>query len=30
VWVAGVTVAHDCRVTAPEGGVLILEQRTAQ
>jgi len=36
VWVAGVTVAHDCRVTSPEDGVLILiqreqpEQRTAQ
>jgi len=30
VWVAGLTVAHDCRVTAPEDGVLILEQRTAE
>jgi hypothetical protein len=28
VWVAGVTLAHECRVTAPEDGVLILEQRT--
>jgi tRNA(Ile)-lysidine synthase len=28
VWVAGVAVAHDCRVTAPGGSVLILEQRT--
>lgn len=28
VWVAGLVVAHDCRVTAPEDGVLILEQRT--
>ena len=25
VWVAGVTIAHDCRVTAPEAGVVILE-----
>jgi tRNA(Ile)-lysidine synthase len=30
VWVAGVAVAHGCRVTAPEDGVLILNQRTAQ
>ncbi len=30
VWVAGLTVAHDCRVTAPEDGVLILEQRTSE
>lgn len=30
VWVAGVAVAHDCRVTAPAEGVLILEQRNAQ
>jgi tRNA(Ile)-lysidine synthase len=30
VWVAGVAVAHGCRVTAPGDGVLILEQRTAQ
>jgi tRNA(Ile)-lysidine synthetase-like protein len=30
VWVAGLAVAHDCRVTAPEDGVLILEQRTAE
>ncbi len=29
VWVAGVAVAHGCRVTAPGDGVLILEQRTA-
>jgi tRNA(Ile)-lysidine synthase len=28
VWVAGLAVAHDCRVTVPEDGVLILEQRT--
>jgi tRNA(Ile)-lysidine synthase len=28
VWVAGVAVAHDCRVTVPGEGVLILEQRT--
>lgn len=27
VWVAGLAVAHDCRVTAPEAGVLILELR---
>lgn len=25
VWVAGVTIAHDCRVTAPDAGVVILE-----
>jgi tRNA(Ile)-lysidine synthase len=25
VWVAGVAMAHDCRVTAPESGVVILE-----
>ena len=25
VWVAGVAVADECRVTAPEAGVLILE-----
>lgn len=33
VWVAGVAIAHECRVTAPEDGVLILdlrEQRIAQ
>jgi tRNA(Ile)-lysidine synthase len=30
VWVAGVAVAHGCRVTASGDGVLILEQRTAQ
>jgi len=30
VWVAGLVVAHDCRVTAPEDGVLILEQRTSE
>jgi len=30
VWVAGVTIAEECRVTAPERGVLILEQRTVQ
>jgi len=30
VWVAGHAVAHDCRVTAPEDGVLILEQRTSE
>jgi tRNA(Ile)-lysidine synthase len=30
VWVAGVAVAHDCRVTAPAEGVLILKQRNAQ
>ena len=30
VWVAGLAVAHDCRVTAPEDGVLILEKRTAE
>jgi tRNA(Ile)-lysidine synthase len=29
VWVAGVAVAHDCRVTGPGNSVLILEQRTA-
>jgi hypothetical protein len=29
VWVAGVAVAHGCRVTVPEDGVLILKQRTA-
>ena len=27
VWVAGVTIAHECRVTAPEAGVVILELR---
>jgi tRNA(Ile)-lysidine synthase len=25
VWVAGVAMAHDCRVTEPEGGMVILE-----
>ncbi|HKW00684.1 MAG TPA: tRNA lysidine(34) synthetase TilS [Vicinamibacterales bacterium] len=25
VWVAGVTIAHECRVTAPSAGVVILE-----
>jgi tRNA(Ile)-lysidine synthase len=30
VWVAGLVVAHDCRVTAPEDGVLILEKRKAE
>jgi hypothetical protein len=30
VWVAGVAIAHECRVTAPADGVLILEQRIAQ
>ena len=25
VWVAGVAVAEECRVTAPEAGVVILE-----
>ena len=33
VWVAGVAIAHECRVTAPNDGVLILdlrEQRIAQ
>jgi len=30
VWVAGVAVAHDCRVTAPADGVLILKLRTAE
>ena len=25
VWVAGVAMAHDCRVTAPESGVVIWE-----
>jgi tRNA(Ile)-lysidine synthase len=30
VWVAGFTVAHDYRVTAPEAGMLILEQRTSE
>ncbi|HEX5069630.1 MAG TPA: tRNA lysidine(34) synthetase TilS [Vicinamibacterales bacterium] len=30
VWVAGLAVAHDCRVTAPEDGVLILEQRSIE
>jgi hypothetical protein len=25
VWVAGVAVADECRVTAPEAGVLLLE-----
>jgi tRNA(Ile)-lysidine synthase len=25
VWVAGVAMAHDCRVTAPESGMVILE-----
>ena len=30
VWVAGVSLAHDCRVTAPSNGVLILEKRTAE
>ena len=30
VWVAGVSLAHDCRVTAPSDGVLILEKRTAE
>jgi tRNA(Ile)-lysidine synthase len=30
VWVAGLVVAHDCRVTAPEAGVLILEKRKAE
>lgn len=28
VWVAGVTIAHECRVTAPEAGVVILELST--
>jgi tRNA(Ile)-lysidine synthase len=30
VWVAGVALAHECRVTAPQDGVLILEQRTTE
>jgi len=30
VWVAGVALAHECRVTAPLDGVLILEQRTTE
>jgi tRNA(Ile)-lysidine synthase len=30
VWVAGLAVAHDCRVTVPEDGVLILEKRKAE
>jgi len=30
VWVAGVALAHECRVTAPRDGVLILEQRTTE
>jgi tRNA(Ile)-lysidine synthase len=25
VWVAGFTIAHECRVTAPRGGVVVLE-----
>jgi tRNA(Ile)-lysidine synthase len=25
VWIAGVAIAHDCRVTAPDAGVVILE-----
>ena len=25
VWVAGFTIAHECRVTAPAGGVVVLE-----
>jgi hypothetical protein len=25
VWVAGVAMAHGCRVTAPEGSMVILE-----
>jgi tRNA(Ile)-lysidine synthase len=27
VWVAGVTIAHDCRVTMPEAGMVILEMK---
>jgi tRNA(Ile)-lysidine synthase len=30
VWVAGVTIAHDCRVTMPEAGVVILEMKKGQ
>ncbi len=30
VWVAGVAVAEECRVTAPEAGVVILELRTTE
>ena len=28
VWVVGLTIADECRVTAPETGVVILELRT--
>jgi len=30
VWVAGVAMAEECRVTAPEAGVVILEMRKGQ
>ena len=30
LWVAGVEIAHDCRVTAPERGVVILEMKDTQ
>jgi hypothetical protein len=30
VWVAGVTLAEEARVTAPEGAVVILELRKDQ
>ena len=27
VWVVGLTIAEECRVTAPESGVVILESK---
>jgi tRNA(Ile)-lysidine synthase len=30
VWVAGVAIADECRVTAPETGVVVLETRTSE
>jgi tRNA(Ile)-lysidine synthase len=30
LWVAGVEIAHDCRVTEPERGVVILEMKDTQ
>jgi tRNA(Ile)-lysidine synthetase-like protein len=27
IWVAGLAIAHECRVTAPEAGVVVLELR---
>jgi len=30
VWVAGLAIAHDCRVTSPEAGMVILKLKTVE